>query len=236
MSLLSAMILPVRVSLLPVKSSLHGGPQELRRLQLVGKRVDWAVPSLKCVGMEQPVINHCVFDTAIGPCGVAWSARGLVAVALPEGSYAATEKRLADKARSAGAATPPPAIAALIADITRYLAGERVDFSAVPVDLSSLDPFRRKLYETMRALPWGPTTTYGALARTIGLANLEGAGDVRDAMGGNPVPIVIPCHRVLAAGNKLGGFSAPGGAATKAKLLALEGVRFDGGAPRLPGL
>jgi len=186
--------------------------------------------------MEQPVINHCVFDTAIGPCGVAWSARGLVAVALPEGSHAATEKRLADKARSAGAATPPPAVAALIADITRYLAGERVDFSAVAVDLSGLDPFRRTLYEAMRTLAWGSTTTYGALAQDIGLEGWEGARDVGAAMGHNPVPIVIPCHRVLAAGGKLGGFSARGGTATKVKLLALEGVRLEGSAPRLPGL
>jgi len=186
--------------------------------------------------MEQFVINHCVFDTAIGPCGVAWSVRGLVAVALPEGSHAATEKRLADKAGSAGAATPPPAISALITDVKRYLTGERVDFTPVAVDLSSLDPFRRKLYELMRDLAWGSTTTYGALAQELGLNGWEGARDVGKAMGRNPVPIVIPCHRVLAAGRKLGGFSARGGPATKAKLLALEGVRFDGGAPRLPEL
>jgi len=185
---------------------------------------------------EQLVISHCVFDTAIGTCGIAWSERGLVAVQLPARDRAATERRLIARTHGTGASAPPPEIAALIADITRYLAGERVDFAAVPVDLSRLDPFRRKLYETMRALPWGTTTTYGALARTIGLPNWEGARDVGEAMGRNPVPIVIPCHRVLAAGNKLGGFSAPGGAATKAKLLALEGVRFDGGAPRLPGL
>jgi len=186
--------------------------------------------------MEPPAINHCVFDTAIGPCGVAWSVRGLVAVALPEGSHSATEKRLANKARSAGAATPPPAIAALIADVKRYLTGERVDFTPVAVDLSGLDPFRRKLYELMRDLGWGTTTTYGALAHELGLDGWEGARDVGEAMGRNPVPIVIPCHRVLAAGGKLGGFSARGGPATKVKLLALEGVRFDGGAPRLPGL
>jgi methylated-DNA-[protein]-cysteine S-methyltransferase len=185
---------------------------------------------------EQTVISHCVFDTAIGTCGVAWSTSGLIAVQLPARDRAATERRLIARTRSAGAAAPPPAIAALIADIVRYLDGERVDFSAVPVDLSGLDPFRRQLYETMRALPWGTTTTYGALARTIGLTQWEGARDVGEAMGRNPVPIVIPCHRVLAAGQKLGGFSAPGGAATKAKLLALEGVRFDGSAPRLPGL
>jgi methylated-DNA-[protein]-cysteine S-methyltransferase len=185
---------------------------------------------------DQTVISHCVFDTALGTCGVAWNSRGLVAVQLPARDRAATERLLITRCRSSGAATPPPKIATLIADITRYLDGERVDFSTVPVDLSSLDPFRRQLYETMRTLPWGTTTTYGTLARTIGLANWEGARDVGEAMGRNPVPIVIPCHRVLAAGQKLGGFSAPGGAATKAKLLALEGVRFDGSAPRLPGL
>src|SRR5215510_16090744 len=103
---------------------------------------------------EQLVISHWVFDTAIGTCGVAWSERGLVAVQLPARNRAATERRLIARTHSTGASAPLPAIAALIADITRYLAGERVDFAAVPVDFSSLDPFRRKLYETMRALPW----------------------------------------------------------------------------------
>jgi len=185
---------------------------------------------------EQRVIHHGVFDTAIGTCGVAWSARGLVAVQLPERDRAATERRLIARSRSAGVVAPPPRIAALIADITRYLAGEPVDFSAVTVDLSDIDPFRRKLYGTMRALGWGTTTTYGALARAVGRTEPEAAREVGAAMGRNPVPIVIPCHRVLAAGNKLGGFSAPGGATTKAKLLALEGVHVDDGAPRLPGL
>ena len=185
---------------------------------------------------EHTITHHHVFDTAIGPCGVAWTARGLVGVRFAEASAAATEKRLAAKFQSGAAADPPPWVATLIADIRRYLAGEPVDFSTVPVDLSSLDDFRRKLYEAMRALAWGKTTTYGALARDVGLEGWEGARDVGEAMGRNPVPIVIPCHRVLAAGGKLGGFSAPGGAKTKAKLLALEGVRFDAGSPRLPGL
>jgi methylated-DNA-[protein]-cysteine S-methyltransferase len=184
---------------------------------------------------EATSVHHHVFDTAIGPCGVAWSARGLVAVQLPEKDRAATERRLAAKAESGGAAAPPPWVATLVADIARYLAGEPVDFAAVAVDLSGLDPFRRRLYETMRSLAWGETTTYGELARQLGSSDWEGAREVGEAMGRNPVPVVIPCHRVLAAGGKLGGFSAHGGAATKAKLLALEGVHLDGG-PRLPGL
>lgn len=188
---------------------------------------------------EPTSAHHHVFDTAIGPCAVAWNERGLTGMQLPEKDRAATERRLASKAASAGAAEPPPAIAAIVADIQRYLAGETVDFAAVAVDLSGLDPFRQKLYATMRVLGWGETTTYGDLAKKLGVTGWEGAREVGEAMGRNPVPVVIPCHRVLAAGGKLGGFSAHGGAATKAKLLALEGVRLaekDRSAPRLPGL
>jgi methylated-DNA-[protein]-cysteine S-methyltransferase len=181
--------------------------------------------------------HHHIFDTAIGPCGVAWTARGLVGVQLPEKDRAATEKRLAAKSKSAGAAAPPDWVAELAADIARYLAGERVDFSAVNVDLSGLAPFPRKIYESLRGIGYGRTTTYGELAKALGLEGWEGARDVGEAMGRNPVPVVIPCHRVLAAGGKLGGFSAHGGPATKARLLALEGVDAGKAAPpRLPGL
>jgi methylated-DNA-[protein]-cysteine S-methyltransferase len=185
---------------------------------------------------KRTTTHHHLFDTALGPCGVAWNARGLVGVQLPEASRAATEKRLAARTGSAGAVAPPPWVEALAADIARYLAGERVEFGAIAVDLSGLDAFRRRLYETLRALPFGRTTTYGELACELGSVDWEGARAVGEAMGKNPVPIVIPCHRVLAAGGKLGGFSAHGGAATKAKLLALEGVHVGGSAPRLPGL
>jgi methylated-DNA-[protein]-cysteine S-methyltransferase len=179
-------------------------------------------------------IHHCLFDTAIGPCGVAWSERGLTGVQLPEADRTATERRLTAKSASAGAADPPPWVQAVIADVARYLAGERIDFSAVAVDLAGVDPFRRALYETMRAIGWGSTTTYGELARQLGLRDPEAARDVGQAMGQNPLPLVIPCHRILAAGKKIGGFSAYGGTVTKERLLALEGVA--GGAPRLPGL
>lgn len=180
-------------------------------------------------------VHHHVFDTAIGVCGVAWSERGLVAVQLPERDRATTERRLVAKSRSVGTAEPPPAIADAVAGITRYLSGEPVDFSPVAVDLRDTDDFRRALYEALRGIGFGTTTTYSALAKRLGLDGPEAARDVGAAMGRNPVPVVIPCHRVLAAGGKLGGFSAYGGTNTKQKLLALEGVYFDGGEPRLPG-
>lgn len=182
-------------------------------------------------------IRHCLFDTAIGPCGLAWSARGLKALQLPEKDRAATERRLVAKATSSGAGDPPPWLTPVIADIRRYLAGERVDFSAVAVDLDGAEPFHRKVYAALRAVGWGATTTYGALARQAGSDDWEGARDVGIAMARNPLPLVVPCHRVLAAGNRIGGFSAYGGVVTKERLLSLEGVRLNGDAPaRLPGL
>lgn len=183
-------------------------------------------------------IHHALFSTAIGTVGVAWSEHGLTTLALPERDEAATEKRLRAKSRSAGRAEPPPGIAEAISLIQRYCAGEFVDFSAVPLDLSAVDAERRRIYEAMRSLHFGETTTYGALARQAGAAesDWEAAQRVGVAMGRNPLPIVVPCHRVLAAGGKPGGFSACGGTATKQTLLALEGVHLGGRAPRLPGL
>ena len=180
--------------------------------------------------------HHHLFDTAIGVCGVAWNARGLAGVQLPEKDRAVTGRRLAAKCHSAGAAEPPPWVRTLVADIEKYLAGEKIDFSSITVDLEGLDDFRRKLYAALRSIGFGRTTTYGELAKQLGSTDWEGARDVGDAMGKNPMPIVIPCHRVLAAGGKLGGFSAYGGATTKQKLLALEGVQLGSGPPRLPGL
>lgn len=183
-----------------------------------------------------PKSHHHLFDTNIGVCGVAWNERGLTGLQLPEADRAVTERRLVAKARSAGAVEPPAWIEALVADLRRYLAGEKVDFSAVAVDLDGIDPFRRTVYEALRAVKFGQTATYGELARAAGASEPEAARDVGVAMARNPMPLVIPCHRVLAAGGRSGGFSAYGGVVTKEKLLALEGVYLDGGAPRLPGL
>jgi methylated-DNA-[protein]-cysteine S-methyltransferase len=184
--------------------------------------------------------HYHLFDTPLGLCGVAWNVRGLVGVQLPEKDPAATERRLA--AKSQGTPAEPPAwVAALIEDIRKYCAGAKIDFSAIAVDLGAMDDFRQRLYAALREVAFGRTVTYGELAKQLGLPGWEGARDVGEAMGRNPMPIVIPCHRVLAAGNKPGGFSAYGGTTTKKKLLALEGVVLDkpekaaSAPPRLPG-
>jgi len=178
--------------------------------------------------------HYCLFDTAMGACGVAWSDRGVTRLQLPEGSRSATEHRLAGRGANSSAAEPPAAVRAAIRLLERYFAGEQVDLSGVALDLRGASPFHRKIYATARALAWGTTATYGELAQQAGAR--DGARAVGQAMGKNPVPIIIPCHRVLAAGGKIGGFSAHGGTTTKQRLLKLEGVHLGRGTLPLPGL
>jgi len=179
--------------------------------------------------------GYCLFDTGAGACGIAWSERGLTRLQLPEADRNATERRLRghDGAESARAEEVPAWVVELVAQLQRYFAGERVDFSGAAVDLSRVKDFHRRIYELTRAIGWGETASYGDLARLAGAPGAARA--VGQAMGHNPVPIIIPCHRVLAAGRKIGGFSAYGGAVTKERLLAMEGVHL-GGTPLLPGL
>ncbi|MEI2387141.1 methylated-DNA--[protein]-cysteine S-methyltransferase [Breoghania sp. JC706] len=123
-------------------------------------------------------------------------------------------------------AAPPPDAPGFVMDalakLKRYFAGEREDFTGVPLDLSGVSQSRRTLYAALCRIGWGETTTYGGLAEMLGTPGAAQA--VGRAMGANPIPVIIPCHRVLAAGGRMGGFSAPGGVVTKQYLLALEGV------------
>jgi methylated-DNA-[protein]-cysteine S-methyltransferase len=176
--------------------------------------------------------HYCLFDTAIGACGVAWSERGVTRLQFPQADRSATAQRLGRSGRLE--APPPPAISQVIADVQRYLAGGHVDFSSVRLDLADVGPFEQKIYEATRSVGWGETATYGALARQAGAP--DAARAVGRAMSRNPVVIIIPCHRILASGNRMGGFSAFGGTAVKERLLSLEGVGVEGSGPRLPGL
>jgi methylated-DNA-[protein]-cysteine S-methyltransferase len=177
--------------------------------------------------------RYCLFETEIGACGLAWSARGLTRLQLPEADADATDRRLRSCADvSAGA--PPAPVEQVIAGLRRYFAGAQVEFTSVALDLAGADAFQRAVYDATRSLCWGTTTTYGELARNIGSPHAARA--VGQALGRNPVPIIVPCHRVLASGQRLGGFSAFGGGATKRRLLALEGIHLDEEPPRLPGL
>lgn len=182
------------------------------------------------VGRATPLLttmHYHLFNTEIGLCGIAWSEDGITRFRLPDQNQDAAERALGGKAQ---AVAPPPHIADAIAQAKRYFAGERVDFAAIGLDLAGVDPFRRTIYDALRAVNYGETVTYGDLARRAGSPGA--AQDVGVAMARNPVPLIIPCHRVLAAGGKLGGFSAPGRTEAKQRMLALEGV-FIGNQPRL---
>jgi methylated-DNA-[protein]-cysteine S-methyltransferase len=161
-----------------------------------------------------------VFDTALGEFGVGWTDKGLARLQLPGLDQAALGTRI--NRGEARPGEPPRAIEALINRIEDYAEGEPIDFSDVPLDLDGVPEFHRRAYALLLDVKWGETTTYGALARQLGDVTLSRA--VGQAMGANPIPLVIPCHRVLASDGKPGGFSAPGGALSKLRMLSLEGV------------
>ena len=171
--------------------------------------------------------THCtVFETALGFAGLAWNEVGIVRFQLPSASSDATTRNLSRRAPGAVATEPPRHIADIVAAVKRYFAGEKVEFSRVILDLAGQDDLSREIYDAARRVGYGTTTTYGELAKTIGRTDWEAAREVGQAMAKNPVALIIPCHRVMAAGGKIGGFSAPGGVETKEKMLALEGVRL----------
>jgi methylated-DNA-[protein]-cysteine S-methyltransferase len=167
--------------------------------------------------------SYAVFETASGFCGIAWSEGGITRFQLPTDNAAATERLLLRRMSRAQAAEPTPDIAGVIETVRRYFEGGEVDFSNLTLDLDGQDDVFKQIYALARRLSWGQTTTYGALAKGIG-DDPRLARDVGQAMAKNPIPLIIPCHRVLAAGGKVGGFSAPGGAASKVRMLELEGV------------
>ncbi len=169
--------------------------------------------------------HYAIFDTAAGHCGIAWTAHGITRFQLPGQSRDETERLLKRRLTHAEPGNLPQEIQSVIDSVVRYFAGEAVDFSAVAVDLDGHEAFFKDIYAALRHVGWGQTTTYGALAKQLG-AGPEAARDVGVAMARNPVALIIPCHRCLAAGGKLGGFSAPGGSDTKLKMLELEGVNL----------
>jgi methylated-DNA-[protein]-cysteine S-methyltransferase len=167
-------------------------------------------------------VGFCTFVTAIGRCAVAWTARGIVTVWLPAMSDDALLRQVQRRHPEAEHTEPPPPVRSAVDGMTRLLGGDDVDLSDVELDLSGVPEFHRAVYAAARALPRGATATYGEVARRVGQPGAAQA--VGQALGANPVPIVVPCHRIVAAGGRHGGFSAPGGVDTKLRMLAIEGA------------
>jgi methylated-DNA-[protein]-cysteine S-methyltransferase len=169
--------------------------------------------------------SFCLFPTPIGRCALVWRGDRIVGAQLPEPDEGTARRRLARRFPQAGEQTPPAFVEAAIVDIVALLAGEARDLAHLPVDLEAVPAFERRVYEVALSIPPGETMTYGAVAARLGQPGAARAVGV--ALGRNPVPIIVPCHRVLAAGGRTGGFSAEGGVETKLRLLTIEKARTD---------
>lgn len=181
--------------------------------------------------MTEP--GYTLFETAIGLCAIAWGERGVIGAQLPEGDAAGARSRLARRFPDLREAPPPPVVQRAIAEIVALIDGEPRDLHGIQLDMAGVPEFHQKVYQVARAILPGATLTYGEVAKRVGEPGASQA--VGQALGKNPFPIIIPCHRVLAAGGKTGGFSANGGVETKFRLLTIERARtsaeptlFDG--------
>lgn len=169
------------------------------------------------------VTGFALFDTAIGACGIAWGPRGIVGVQLPEAGEGATRARMLRRFPQLNETEPPPEVQKATASIRALMDGERLDLAEIVPDYEDVSDFHRRVYEIARRIVPGRTRSYGEIAAELGDKGLARA--VGQALGHNPFAPVVPCHRVLAAGGKPGGFSAHGGATAKLKMLMIEGAR-----------
>jgi methylated-DNA-[protein]-cysteine S-methyltransferase len=174
--------------------------------------------------------GFALFDTAIGPCGIAWGEGALAGVQLPEADAAQTRARMQRRFPQVDERMPPPEVQAIIARVVALLQGTRDDLCDVALDMSGVPPFHQRVYALARRIPPGRLLTYGEVAAQLGEPGAARA--VGQALGHNPFAPVVPCHRVLAAQGRSGGFSADGGARTKLRMLEIEGAQF-GDAPGL---
>ena len=174
--------------------------------------------------------SFSLFETPVGACALVWGAHGLLGVLLPEASAGATRSRALRRFDGAREAEAPPEVRQVMARIVGLLGGVADSLLDIALDTSEVPPFNLRVYELARGILPGQTLTYGEVAARLGDPLLARA--VGQALGANPFPIIVPCHRVLAAGGKSGGFSAPGGARTKLRLLEIEGAPLGAG----PGL
>jgi methylated-DNA-[protein]-cysteine S-methyltransferase len=167
-------------------------------------------------------LRFAITPTALGAFGTAWTEAGIVRTWMHDRTAEGTRQQIVRAFPGAQEGVPPAGIASALADVARLLEGEHRMPNAA-LDMRAIPEFDRRVYEVARTIPPGETMTYGAIAKALGEEPMR-ARDVGVALARNPFAPIVPCHRVVAAGGKLGGYSAPGGAATKRRLLELEGA------------
>ncbi len=191
-----------------------------------GCTVGWKLESMHVLASFAPM-PHTLFPTAFGTCGIAWNDTGLTGFQLPEGTDAQTEQRVAAKGRSQPAAEPVPEwVQQTIARVQQHLDGSKIqDFANARLDWSRVTDFQQAVYLHALDIKPGYKKSYGEIAKLMALGN-EAARAVGVALATNPWPLIVPCHRVVSASDKMTGFSAPGGVRTKTRLLTLEGAEL----------
>ncbi|MBI4236913.1 MAG: methylated-DNA--[protein]-cysteine S-methyltransferase [Deltaproteobacteria bacterium] len=177
--------------------------------------------------MSSDTSSHHLFDTPIGRCGIVWKGDAVQRVCFPEVVPAEMEPR-SNGAEADRAVRPPATIRRVMARLVAVLEGRPDTLQDIPLDLTAVPPFHAQIYHAAQQIPWGRTVTYGELAQSVGRPGAARA--VGQAMARNPFPLLVPCHRVLAAGRRIGGFTAPQGTDLKQRLLAREGVHLDANA------
>jgi methylated-DNA-[protein]-cysteine S-methyltransferase len=167
-----------------------------------------------------------LFPTAFGTCGLSWKEGRLTRFHLPEASEALTRRRLASTGDAeVGEGESPEWVRAVIARVRRHFEGDLQDFSDVSLEWSLVSEFQRSVYHQTQSIRPGFKRGYGEVAGALAL----GPGSARAvgvALATNPWPLIVPCHRVVSADDRMTGFSGPGGIRTKTRLLALEGAEL----------
>lgn len=166
--------------------------------------------------------GYTIFDTAIGRCGIIWSGTGVVAVQLPEAREIDTRRRIFQAHPEAREQQPPLNTELAIEGIVGLLQGTDPDFSDVSLDAGAVLAFNRRVYEYTCTIPRGETRTYHEIAKALGASGA--AYSVAQAIAKNPYMLIVPCHRVLEAGNYADRISPYGGVISKRRLLSLEGA------------
>lgn len=181
---------------------------------------------------SEPTLGFMLFPTALGHCGIGWSAHAITGCQLPDATAQQTEAVMHQRFAPATPLPPPAWVAAVVADVQALLAGDasaHARLAPVPLDMALAPPFHREVWEAARRIPLGETLLYGELASLLGQPGAARA--VGQALGANPFAPIVPCHRILAKGHSAGGFSAPGGIDMKLRMLEIERAQF--GAPGL---
>lgn len=184
------------------------------------------------MAITMSTVGFSLFATPVGHCGIAWGALGLTGVQLPEHDMAASRARLARRFPQAAEMAAPDTVLVAINKVVALLEGhptDPIDLSDIVLDMTGVPPFHQRVYVLSRSMPPGTTMTYGEMAARLGEPGAARA--VGQALGHNPFAPVVPCHRILAADGRSGGFSAVGGTRTKLRLLEIEHAQFGG-----PGL